>query len=199
MIDRSGIKVGVLALQGAHREHIALLKRCKIDAQEVKYPEQLRHIHGLIIPGGESTTIYKLLVKYGFRPFFDKFYKDKKPIFGTCAGMILLSKKVEGHAFGLGYIDIDVHRNAYGRQKESFEAYVDIDLNGLLNEKKFKAVFIRAPRIMKAAQSVKILSRIGQDIICARQQNILVSSFHPELADDLRIHEYFINMIIKTF
>ena len=113
--------IGVLALQGAFREHINAIKKCGAKAREIKFPQQLDSVDGLIIPGGESTTIYKLIEKYDFRPALEKFYKQKKPIFGTCAGLILLAKEVKGNSFGLGYIDITVDRNAYGRQVDSFE------------------------------------------------------------------------------
>ncbi len=198
-IDRANIKIGVLALQGAFREHIRSVNRCGLKAQEIRHPEQLKDIDGLIIPGGESTTIDKLISKYDFKSFLDVFHKDKKPIFGTCAGMILLSRKVEGYDFGLGYIDIEIQRNSYGRQIDSFEEYIDINFNGSQKTEKFKAVFIRAPRIIRAGQYVDVLSMINDDIVLARQKNILVSSFHPELEDDLRVHDYFINMIINPF
>jgi len=196
-IDKANINIGVLALQGAFREHIVSVKRCGAHAHEIRLPGQLSDIDGLIIPGGESTTIHKLIDRYGFRPFLDLFNKEKKPIFGTCAGMILLAKKVQGQDLGLGYIDIEVERNSYGRQIDSFEEYIDVCFNGSQQEEKFKAVFIRAPRITKAGKNVKVLSMIKNDIVLARDQHILVSSFHPELEDDLRIHDYFLNMIIN--
>ncbi len=198
-IDRTNIKIGVLALQGAFREHIRAIQRCKVAGIEIRHPQQLEDIDGLIIPGGESTTILKLVNKYGFTSFLDNFNKEQKPIFGTCAGMILLSKKVEGYDFGLGYIDMEVQRNFYGRQIDSFEEYIEINFPGSLKTEKFKAVFIRAPKVIKTGKHVDVLSRIDEDIVLARQKNILVSSFHPELEDDLRIHEYFINMIINPF
>jgi pyridoxal 5'-phosphate synthase pdxT subunit len=198
-IVRTNIKIGVLALQGAFREHIRSIERCGVAAKEIRHPQQLKDIDGLILPGGESTTIFKLVHKYGFQSFLDVFHKEEKPIFGTCAGMILLSKKVEGYDFGLGYIDIEVQRNFYGRQIDSFEEYIEINFPGSLKTEKFKAVFIRAPKIIKASKHVDVLSKIDEDIVFARQKNILVSSFHPELEDDLRIHEYFINMIINHF
>jgi len=189
------IKVGVLALQGAFREHVNAIRKCGVYAKEIKLPEQIVFMDGLIIPGGESTTINKLLKKYGFKTYLDNFYKKGKPIFGTCAGLIILSNGIKGENAGLGYIDITVERNAYGRQIDSFEESVDLDLNYNLNGKNFNAVFIRAPMILKAGGNVKILGKLNGSIIMARENNILVSVFHPELEDDIRVHQYFIEMI----
>jgi 5'-phosphate synthase pdxT subunit len=193
--DVNFITVGVLALQGAFREHINSIKKCGANAQEIKFPQQLKNVDGLIIPGGESTTINKLIKKYNFKIYLDEFYKSGKAIYGTCAGLILIAKKVVNEDFGLGYIDVEVERNSYGRQIDSFEEYVSLEFN---REKKFKAIFIRAPRIINAGPEVDILSKINNDIILARQKNILVSTFHPELQDDTRIHEYFLKMIKKS-
>ena len=204
--------IGVLALQGAFREHINAIKKCGAQAKEIKFPQQLDEIDGLIIPGGESSTIYKLIQKYNFKPAIERFYKQKKPIFGTCAGLILLAKEVVGDSFGLGYIDITVDRNAYGRQVDSFEQFVDLklgpDTNNTRNfrlgttpygtNNKFKAVFIRAPKIEKTGERVQNLCTLDQIPILARQENVLVCAFHPELTDDLRIHQYFIDMVIRS-
>jgi pyridoxal 5'-phosphate synthase pdxT subunit len=205
--------IGVLALQGAFREHISAIKKCGGVAREIKFPQQLDSVDGLIIPGGESTTIYKLLQKYNFGPALEAFYRQKKPMFGTCAGLILLAKEVKGDSFGLGYIDITVDRNAYGRQVDSFEQSVMLELgpahaenNPILKsgakvaEKpdRFHAVFIRAPKIEKTGEEVHILGSIESVAVLARQGNVLVCAFHPELTDDLRIHQYFIDMVIKS-
>ena len=204
--------IGVLALQGAFREHIRAIKKCGAAAREIKFPHQLDSVDGLIIPGGESTTIYKLLQKYNFGPALEKFYKQKKPLFGTCAGLILLAKEVTGDSFGLGYIDITVDRNAYGRQIDSFEQPVELELGPDTNidfifkscaepsgrHGKFNAIFIRAPRIEKAGEKVQVLSSFHSEPIFARQENVLVCAFHPELTNDLRIHRYFIDMVIKS-
>src|SRR4030042_6776335 len=123
------VKVGVLSLQGAFKEHITRLKECGVSVVEVRFPEQLKDVDGLIIPGGESTTINKLLKKYKFKESLDKFNREHKPIFGTCAGLILLAKNIEGEDKGLGYIDIEVRRNAYGSQVDSFEELLDISLD----------------------------------------------------------------------
>ncbi|HEY4662457.1 MAG TPA: pyridoxal 5'-phosphate synthase glutaminase subunit PdxT [Candidatus Humimicrobiaceae bacterium] len=190
-----GIIAGVLSLQGAFREHINKLKECGVSVVEVRFPEQLDKIDGLIIPGGESTTINKLLGKYKFKDNLDKFNRKHKPIFGTCAGLILLAKNIEGEDKGLGYIDIGVRRNTYGRQVDSFEELLDINLDKNENGSKFKSVFIRAPKIINAGKEVAILARYKEDMVLVRENNVMVCAFHPELTDDLRIHKYFINMI----
>mgnify|MGYP001136136614 CR=1 FL=1 len=194
-----GVKVGVLALQGAFREHLRAIIKCGVYAEEIKLPEQIASMNGLIIPGGESTTISKLLKKYGFKTYLDDFYRRGKPIFGTCAGLIILAKKIKGEKpkFGYGYIDIEVERNAYGRQIDSFEEFVDLNLNHNLDGKRFRAIFIRAPKILKVGSNVKILGRVHNNIILARERNVLVSAFHPELEDDTRVHQYFVDMIKK--
>ncbi|MCE5329428.1 pyridoxal 5'-phosphate synthase glutaminase subunit PdxT [bacterium] len=194
-MNKSNINVGVLALQGAFREHINSIKMCGAKAIEIRFPDQLEEVDGLIIPGGESTTIGKLINKYNFKPYLDEFYSSGKAIYGTCAGLILVAKKVLNEDIGLGYIDIEAQRNSYGRQIDSFEEYVTLGFDG---KEKFKAIFIRAPRILKIGPTVDILSKINDNIILARQNNVLVSTFHPELQEDTRIHEYFLKMIGKS-
>ena len=189
------ITVGVLSLQGAFKEHMNRLKECGVSAVEIRSPEQLDKIDGLIIPGGESTTINKLLDKYKFKDKLDKFNRENKPIFGTCAGLILLAKNIEGEDKGLGYINIAVRRNAYGRQVDSFEELLDISLDRNENGGQFKSVFIKAPKIISAGKEVAVLARHKGDIVLVRENNVMVCTFHPELTDDLRIHKYFINMI----
>jgi len=190
-----GIKVGVLSLQGAFREHIDRLKECGVSSVEIRFPEKLDDIDALIIPGGESTTINKLMKKYKFKSCLDKFYKDGKPMFATCAGLILIAKNIKEEGQGLGYIDVDVKRNAYGRQIESFEELLNINLDGSQNGRKFKSIFIRAPKILSVGGEVKVLGKLGQDVVLIRDNNIIACTFHPELTSDLRIHRYFINMI----
>ncbi len=190
------IKVGVLALQGAFREHIRAINSCGALGFEVKFPEQLEEVRGLIIPGGESTTINKLIAKYGFRKPLDEFYNKGKPIFGTCAGMIMVARKVIGEDFGLGYINVIVNRNAYGRQIESFEEHIDLKL-GASTGQKFKAIFIRAPKILEIGNNVKVLGKTENKIVLAREGSVMVSAFHPELGNDLRIHKYFLGMVNK--
>jgi 5'-phosphate synthase pdxT subunit len=195
MVKKLGITAGVLSLQGAFKEHINRLKECGISAMEVRFPEHLDKIDGLIVPGGESTTMNKLLEKYKFKDSLDNFNREHKPIFGTCAGLILLAKNIEGEDKGLGYINIDVRRNAYGRQVDSFEEMLDISLDKSENGGKFKSVFIRAPKIISAGKEVTVLARHKEDMVLVRENNVMVCVFHPELTDDLRIHKYFINMI----
>ncbi len=190
------INVGVLALQGAFSEHIEALKKCGVSAIEIRMPGQLEEIDGLIIPGGESTTMAKLMKKYKFYKPLDEFYNKKKPIFGTCAGLIILAKNIDGKNTGLGYINIDVERNAYGRQIDSFEELLDLSMNnGSGANGKFKSIFIRAPRISGLGEDIKILARFNQEAVLVQYNNILACAFHPELSGDLRIHKYFIDMI----
>ena len=189
------ITVGVMALQGDFREHISVLKSCGIKTLEIRFPHQLEHADGLVIPGGESTAMVKLINKYDFKNALDKFHNRKKPVFGTCAGMILLSKSAEGSDFTLGYIDIEVKRNAYGRQIDSFEQLVELKNAFLPGSNFFKAVFIRAPQIKKIGNNVEILARFNNYPVMVREDNVIACSFHPELTDDMRIHNYFIDMV----
>ena len=190
------IIAGVLALQGAFTEHESAIKKCGAPVVQIRTPGQLEEIDGLIIPGGESTTIEKLMKKYKFYKPLDDFYKKKKPIFGTCAGLIILAKNIDGEDSGPGYININVERNAYGRQKDSFEEFLDLNLNnGSGSSAKFKSIFIRAPKISGLGEDIKILAKFKEEAVLARYNNILVCAFHPELTEDLRIHKYFIEMI----
>ena len=189
------IVVGVLALQGDFREHIESLKKIDVSAMEIKFPGQLDLIDGLIIPGGESTTLNKLFDKYGFREKLKDFFRSGKPIFGTCAGLILLAEKIKGGDSQLGFIDIDVERNAYGRQIDSFEQSISLNLNHKTEKQEFNSIFIRAPRITRKGQGVDIMGMYSGQAVLAREKNILVSTFHPELTEDTRIHKYFIGMI----
>ncbi len=184
--------IGVLALQGAFREHIRMLKECGVEAVEVRLPSQLEGIAGLIIPGGESTTISKLMVEYGFPEKIKSLAASGLPVYGTCAGLIVLAGRMGGKKQDLlNLIDVDIRRNAYGRQIESRE--VDIEMP-FLGEKPFRAVFIRAPIIEKTGRKVKALACYQDRVVLARQDHILVSSFHPELTNDGRIHRYFLEM-----
>lgn len=188
------MRVGVLALQGAVREHIGALKRCEADAVPIKRVEELKKLDGLLIPGGESTTIWKLIGKYGFEQEIREFYSSGKPIFGTCAGLILLANTVTGEEQKLGLIDIEVSRNAYGRQVDSFES--DLDISGIEGGS-FNGVFIRAPQIITAGSTVQVMAKCGDLIVMARNDGTMVSTFHPELTRDDRIHKYFINEMVK--
>jgi len=188
------MKVGVLALQGAVQEHLKMIEKCGHQPIPVKTIAQLKQVKRLIIPGGESTTISKLLVKYHLNEKIAELYnRHGLPIFGTCAGMILLAKQIEGQKQDvLGLIDITVRRNAFGRQINSFEA--DLEIEGI-TPPLFRGIFIRAPYIFKVGKEVQVLSSFSENIVLAQQKNILVSSFHPELGDDLRIHRFFIEKI----
>ncbi len=183
--------MGVLSLQGAVEEHLRMIKRCGFEGVKVKTVGDLEKVDRLIIPGGESTAIGKLAKIYGLDREISKRGREGMPIFGTCAGMILLANKVVGNEqIRFKLIDIEVERNAFGRQVDSFE--VDLKIENL-NGKLFRAVFIRAPYIRKIGSNVKVLAKFKGKIIMARQKNILVSSFHPELTDDLRVHKYFLS------
>jgi len=172
-------------------EHLKMIERCGHQAMPVKTIAHLNQIQRLIIPGGESTTIGKLLARYQLDDkIVELYHSSGLPIFGTCAGMILLAKKIEEQKQKtLGLIDITVKRNAYGRQINSFEAYLEIEN---ITPPLFKGIFIRAPYITEGGKNVQTLCSLRQNIVVAREGNILVSSFHPELGDDLRIHKYFL-------
>jgi len=185
------MNIGVLALQGAVAEHIRSIELAGGKGVAVKKTEQLDEIDGLIIPGGESTTIGKLMRKYDFIDAIREFAGQSKPVFGTCAGLIVLAERLEGgEEPHLRLMDMTVARNAFGRQRESFET--DLDVKGI--ETPLRAVFIRAPLIKEVGEKVDVLSVYQGEIVTARQGNLLASSYHPELTDDYRLHEYFINM-----
>ena len=182
--------MGVLSLQGAVEEHLRMIKRCGFEGVKVKTVGDLEKVDRLIIPGGESTAIGKLAKIYNLDREITKKGKEGMPIFGTCAGMILLANKVVGNEqIRFNLIDIVVERNAFGRQVDSFE--VDLNIENFTG-KPFRAVFIRAPYIKKIGSNVKVLAKFKGKIIMAQQKNILVSSFHPELTEDIRVHKYFL-------
>ena len=176
------MKIGVLALQGAFREHAAMLRRLGVATVEVRLPEQLDGLDGLVIPGGESTTMLRLMDRYGLDDAIRAF---PGAIFGTCAGMIVLDRE------RLGLIDLEVERNAFGRQVASFEASLQIEGDSV----PFTAVFIRAPWVADAGPGVSILAEIDGHPVLAREGRILVASFHPELTDDTRVHERFLEIV----
>jgi 5'-phosphate synthase pdxT subunit len=189
------MKIGVLAAQGAFVEHIAVLKKLGVEASPVRLPAQLAGLDGLIIPGGESTSITKLMDSYNLTDEIRQSAKEGLPVFGTCAGMVILSRKLlDGNGVSpLGLINIDVRRNAFGRQRESFEAELSIPV---LGEELFHAVFIRAPLIAESNGSVEILARLKDGTaVAARQGKLLVSAFHPELTEDTRFHRYFLDIV----
>ncbi len=188
------MRIGVLALQGDFEQHRKALDRIGADSAEVRLPGQLDAVSGLIIPGGESTTLLKLLDAWDFVPALEKFHAAGRPIFGTCAGLILLAREVRSPAqFSLGLIDVAVERNAYGRQKESFESVGTADLGS--GPAPLKMVFIRAPRIRRVGENVTPLAQHGDECVMARQGSVLVASFHPELTDEPAVHQYFAEMV----
>jgi len=188
------MKIGVLALQGDFARHAEALARQSVEAVEIRKPEQLEGIDGLIIPGGESTTLLKLMDTWGFVPALEKFHAGGKPIFGTCAGLILTAREVTNPAqFSLGFIDVGVERNAYGRQRESFATPGTATLDGKTIP--LEMVFIRAPRIRRVGESVQTLASHGGEAVMARQGTVLVATFHPELTDDPTVHAYFVSMV----
>ncbi len=187
----SPMRIGVLALQGDFREHITMLRDVGAEAVEVRLPADLDDLDGLIIPGGESTTIGKLASLYGLMDPLRTF-AAAKPVWGTCAGMIFLARDIGRDQPLLGVMDITVERNAFGRQVDSFEA--DLDVDGL--DEPFRAVFIRAPRLVAAANGVQILARLADGTaVAAREGHWLATSFHPELTGDTRLHKLFLRMV----
>ena len=186
------MRVGVLGLQGDFQEHLATFRALGVEAVDVRRPEQLADVGALVIPGGESTTIGKLAERYGFIPAIRDRAREGMPIWGTCAGAILLAKDVPGHSHPiLGLMDMTIERNAFGRQADSFEA--DLDVRGMDGES-FHAVFIRAPRIDKLGPDVEVLAALDDgSVVAAREGRLLATSFHPELTDDRRFHELFLH------
>lgn len=186
------MRIGVLALQGAFREHCRMVESCGASSVEIRKPEQLDEIDGLIIPGGESTTIGKLMVEWGLEEAIRTRAQQGLAIYGTCAGMILLARHIVASSQPrLGLMDITVERNAFGRQRESFEADLDVPEFG---EQPLRAVFIRAPYITAVGEGVRVMAQVGDKTVIARQGKLLVTAFHPELTGDERIHRYFLAM-----
>lgn len=184
-------KIGVLGLQGAVREHVRSIERNGAEAIVVKQPEQLQELDGLILPGGESTTMRRLIDRYGFMEPLRAFGESGRPMFGTCAGLILLAGEVIGYEEPhLGLMNIRVERNSFGRQKESFEA--NLVIKDVAED--YNAVFIRAPHIVSAGEGTEVLAKCDGRIVAARDGQYLGCSFHPELTDDHRITAYFIAM-----
>ena len=181
------LRIGVLAVQGNFREHVAVLRRLGAEAVEVRLPEQLAGLDGLIVPGGESTAMTRLMHLYGLDDALRRF---EQPIFGTCAGMILLDRD------HLAIADISTRRNAFGRQQASFETDLTVpSLFGGPAAEPVRAVFIRAPWIEEAGEGVEVLAEVDGHPVLAREGRILVAAFHPELTDDTRIHELFLNQV----
>ncbi len=191
------MKIGVLALQGAFIEHEQVLRRLGAQTIEVRLPKDLTGLDGLIIPGGESTTMGKLAVQYNLIDPLRALAQSGKPMWGTCAGMIFMSKDVGSDQPLLKLMDVKVQRNAFGRQVDSFEA--DLDVKGITDHRLFHAVFIRAPLIESIGAGVEVLATVDRTkapaIVAARQDNLLVTSFHPELSGDDRFHKLFLKMV----
>lgn len=190
------MKIGVLALQGDFAEHIAMLKRIKVDTAQVRLPEHLMGLDGLIIPGGESTTIGKLANDFGLLEPLREF-GQRHAIWGTCAGAIFLSKDISRDQPLLGLMDIKVERNAFGRQVDSFETDLDVpELKQVTGTKNpYHAVFIRAPLIESVSADAKSLASLADGrIVAAQQGHLLATAFHPELTNDTRFHEYFLSL-----
>ena len=190
------MKIGVLALQGDFAEHIAMLKKLKVDMAEVRLPEHLKGLDGLIIPGGESTTIGKLATDYGLIEPLREF-GQRHAIWGTCAGAIFLSKDASRHQPLLNLMDIKVERNAFGRQVDSFEADLNVPelQKATGKDGPYHAVFIRAPIIQSVENDARILAATEDHrIVAAQQGHLLATSFHPELTRDARFHEYFLSL-----
>jgi len=188
------MKIGVLASQGAFIEHIEKLRQLGVEAMPVRLPEELEGLDGLIIPGGESTSMGRLMRDYKLTQAIRDKVKEGLPVFGTCAGMILMARKNGAADFEpLGLMDITVRRNAFGRQRESFETELNVPA---LGEKPFPGVFIRAPLIEQVNGTVEVLARLADGtIVAAREGKMLALSFHPELTDDIRFHQYFLELL----
>jgi 5'-phosphate synthase pdxT subunit len=192
-MKKKKLKIGVLALQGAFIEHCHILQKLGVETLEIRLPGQLQELDGLIMPGGESTTILKLMHGYGlFQPLKELIGRGF-PVWGTCAGMICLASRIKNSQQSslqpLEVMDITVKRNAFGRQVDSFEIDLDIPV---LGSQSYHAVFIRAPLIEKVGEKVEVLAKLHDGVIvAARQGNLLATSFHPELTADSRFHQYF--------
>ncbi len=185
-------KIGVLALQGDFREHVEILRKLGVEPVEVRKVEDLEGLAGIIVPGGESTTIGKMMVSTGLVDGIRSFYYKGGPVWGTCAGMVLAASATTGPRQPLlGLMNALVERNGFGRQVHSFET--DLEVEGF--EEPFTGVFIRAPYFEDVGPGVEVLSRVGERVVAARGENILVTAFHPELTDDARFHEYFLREV----
>lgn len=184
------MNIGVLALQGAVKEHVSAIEACGATAVVVKKTNQLASLDGLLLPGGESTAMRKLIDYEDMLPTLQQFAKTK-PVFGTCAGLILLAETIIGESNHIGAMHIVTERNAFGRQVDSFE--VALPIKGVADN--FPAVFIRAPKIVEIGEGVEVLATLNDEIVCARDRHLLACSFHPELTADPRLMQYFIEMI----
>ncbi len=200
----NGLNIGVLAVQGDVAENIITTKMAMDElgiegiVSEIKNPEQISDLDGLIIPGGESTVIGTLSLVNGSLKKIKEKIASGMPVFGICAGFILLSKKVKDRVVGemdqplLDFLDVKIERNAFGRQRDSFESEISMDKIGI---PKFHGVFIRAPSVIETGRSVEVISKFDEKIVAVKQGKILGTSFHPELTDDLSLHKYFVNLV----
>ena len=191
---RPRVHIGVLSLQGDFQKHIEMLARIpNVEARLVRTPKDIEQCHGLIIPGGESTTVGKLMARYGIDEAIRRRVEQGMAVFGTCTGMILLAKDIEGSdQQRLGLMDFTVRRNAFGRQVDSFEADLAIPAIG---GRGIRAVFIRAPHVTVVGDGIQVLAKLETgEIVMVRQGNCLAAAFHPELTDDTRVHEYFVDL-----
>lgn len=188
------VKIGVLALQGAVSEHVRALELSGANVVTVKDVRDLDGVDGLVLPGGESTMMRRLMDRYGLFEAIKRF-ADQKPVFGTCAGLILMAKQIEGRQGPhLGLLDIDVKRNAFGKQVDSFEA--DLEIKGI--SESYNGVFIRAPYIKSAEENVDVLATFEGHIVACREGRFLACAFHPELTDDPAMHSYFVHMVEES-
>ena len=189
------MKIGVLALQGAFVEHVRMLRELGLDAPEVRLPHEILGLNGLIIPGGESTAIGKLMESYGLLDPVRRFAQENA-VWGTCAGMILMAKDTGRNQAGLAMMDIIVERNAFGRQIDSFEENLSVDVIRDGRQRPFPGIFIRAPRLVKARGAARVIASLADGTaVAARQGRWLVTAFHPELSSDLRFHQYFVDVV----
>ena len=187
------MNIGVLAVQGDFAEHIAILRSIDVEAREVRLPEQLEALDGLIIPGGESTTLSRLMSIYNLREAVARMVTKGHPVWGTCAGMIMLANEItEQDPVPLGLMDIGVQRNAFGRQVDSFEQELQISP---ISAEPYNCIFIRAPVVIRVGESVDVLASLDDGRpVAVKQGNLLATSFHPELTRDSRVHEYFVGL-----
>lgn len=191
----ANIAIGVLAIQGDFAAHARMLGRVGVQAVEVRCADDLEAIDGLIIPGGESTTILKLITEGDLGPGIAAFARNGKPIFGTCAGAILMAREVSNpRQASLGLIDIEIERNGYGRQVDSFIAQSETTIEGGALE----AVFIRAPRIRRVGSNVEVIASIDDEAVLVREGSVLAATFHPELTEDQRVHRLFAEMVVES-
>lgn len=197
-VPRPSVRIGVLGLQGDFQRHLEMLARIEgVSARVVRTPDEIDECDGLVIPGGESTTVGKLMARYGVDEAIGQRSAEGMAVFGTCTGMILLAKDIEGSdQHRLGLMDITVKRNAFGRQVDSFEADLEIDE---VCRRPVRAVFIRAPRVTEVRGDAQVMAKLNSgEIVMVRQGNCLAAAFHPELTDDTRVHEYFAAMASRS-